>query len=979
MTSNIKQYISCRPTFPCVTLFLCVAILSFNCWVMSENYNEVLKELQEAKEQEQVAHQKRASSEKITKFMENDLFQLRKDCDKMRKTLDENNKELAKLKKEAEDLNNKVMEKESEVNKISTDKQAREADLEKCHNNTKDKDERSNELEAEISSLKKNNFQLQKEFELLKNKVPGNAVLETKIFEEVQQKETDQAKENTQLQSEKVKTKTKKGLASVKKNKLPSKRKLLSFGSSKLLENHDDQYQDFLKQDSSNEEQRIYKQIKKKPSSSFYKYKWPLQMTASNDPRNENMENIQRIEFWKNRNVSPYKTKVQVPLSSKEFSGNRLDSRKFPQSETVNSLTQQGLIPQTQGFKEDSQQTPNNFFNSDSYRFTEQKSDDPIYWQFSKPKFAESYNWFQERNNNIESRRNSETRPISNTYNRIIPSEKNKALDTSYGPLVGNENAQHPNDNADYGQDNGERYIWHKPVYFETKDSSKTDFKWNQADSLQDAKLPFQPRSKSSLPDDAINYQSNSDVYKETDQKSSLQYGEDRENEYNKQIQANREWELALLKRISNLLEKVRNNLDNINSYNNESPMESLAQRDKVQDEVPLYNINSYNNESPMESLAQRDKVQDEVPLYNINSYNNESPMESLAQRDKVQYQVPLYGNEDGVKNIWEASSDNDQSKSLEQMQNSSLEKKIDIKPKTPSWLDFLQKSLLSEEEKNRNSKKTSSNEVFQDTLISSSNTDLRPTFELQNGESREASETSDNLGTEGQYWRLHNIFEIFKNSDENGSENGQLKDSQDFGSFWNSSETRKVGLDESVDNRENEEGNQRSSIYLWESPIETYRNNEQKVDDQSKLHEETNYEQNLVGQQTSNQDVNYVPNWQVQWKIKDENADDENERNLSNGIISTMDKQWHEERTNNDSDQNATVTVSSYAVNENIQENKTFDNNFNTILTDKANEYNNERDFQNNVQVEDLMEKFNLPSEEETRKESQDENNMII
>ncbi|XP_076356123.1 uncharacterized protein LOC143249698 [Tachypleus tridentatus] len=870
MTSNIKQYVSCRPTFPCVTLFLCVVILSFNYWVMSENYNDVLQQLKQAREQEQVAHRKRASSEKMSKFVENELIQLHKEHDKLKQTLDKKKKELANVKKENDKLNNKVVENESKANKISTDKQAREADLEKCHNKTKDKEERSGELEAEISSLKKKNSKLQMEFELLRNKIPGDAVLESKILQDVQQKETDQANENTKLQSENVKFKTKKAQTSVKKNKLPSKRKLLSFDFTKLRGNRDDYYQNVLKQDSTHDEHRIFR----KPSSLLYKYKWPSQMSASNNPRNENMENIQRSEFSKSRNVLPYKTNVQIPLSLRDVSGNKFDSQKFLQSETVNSLSQQGLMPKTQmslqGFQE-----LGNIFKPDNYRFRQQNLEDSTYWQENKPKFSGPHKWSEESNNNIGSRRNSDTRSISNNYNRVPPSGKNKALETSFGPLVWNEISEHSNNNGGYRQDNSERYVWHKPIYLETNDPPKTDFTWNQADDLRHTKLPFEPQSKSSLLDNTMNYQTNFDVYKDANRKSSLQYGEDGKYEYKKQSQTNTEWELALLQRISKLLEKVMNNVNDINIYNNDSPLESLSSQDEIR------------------------------------------------------------RNEDGVKSGWELSSDKDQSKSLEEMQNSSLVEKFDKKPRTPSWLDLIQKP----------------------------------------SESSESSETSGNLGTKGEDWRLHDMLEMFRTSDENKPQNGQLKGSVGFGSSWISSETQKVGLDEHVDSKENEEGDQLSSIYQWELPNETSPNNEQKVDDERKLYGETNYKQNLFRQQTSNQDVKYVPNWQVQWKIKDETPNDQSESNLSNEII---DKQWHEENPSNGFDQNVTVSLSSYPVNEDIQERKAYNNTLSTTLTDNVNVYGNERDFQNNIRTEDLMEKFNLPSEEETKKDSQGENDII-
>lgn len=899
MTSNIKQYISCRPTFASVTLFLCVVILSFNYWVVSENYNDALEELKQAREQEEVARHKRASSEKMSKFVENELLQLHKEHDKLKITLDKKNKELENVKRENDQLNNKVIEKESKVNKISTDKQAREADLERCHNKTKDKDEKSGELEAEISSLKEKNSKLQMEFELLRNKISEDAVLESKVLQDVQQKETEQANENSQLQSENVKFKTKKAQASVKKNKLPSKRKLLSFDFTKVRGNRDDYYQNVLKQDSTDGEHRIFR----KPNSLLYKYKWPSRMLASNSPRDGNIENIQRSEFSKSRNVLPYKTNVQIPLYLRDFSGNKFDSQKFLQSKTVNSLSQQGLVSKTQmplqGFQENSQQIPDNIFKPDNYRFRQQNLDDSIYWQENKPKFSEPHKWSEESNNNIESRRNSDTRSISNNYNSVPSSGKNEALETSFGPHLWNEVSQHSNNNGGYRQDNSERYVWHKPIYLETNDPPKTDFTWNQADDLRDTKLPFQPQSKNSLLDNTMDYQTNFDVYKDANRKSSLQYGEDGKYEHKKQSQTNKEWELALLRRISNLLTKVMNNVNDINIYNNDSPLESLSSQDEIR------------------------------------------------------------RNEDGVKSGWELSSDNDQSKSLEEMQNSSLLEKFD---KEPSWLDLIQKSVLSEEENNGYSKKTSSND-----------NDLRPTFEFKNNESSESSETSENVSTKREDWRLHDMLQMFKTSDENKPQNGQSKGSIGFGSSWISSETQKSGSDEIVDSKEKEEGDQPSSIYQWELSDDTSPNNEQKVDDKSKLYGETI--QNSFRQQTSNQDVKYVPNWQVQWRIKDETPNDQSESSLSNGIV---DKQRHEENHINGSDQNVTVSMSSYPVNEDIQERKAYNNTLSTVLTDNVNVYGNERDFQNNIRTEDLMEKFNLPSEEESKKDSQGENDMI-
>ncbi|XP_022253278.1 uncharacterized protein LOC111088207 isoform X2 [Limulus polyphemus] len=594
------------------------------------------------------------------------------------------------------------------------------------------------------------------------------------------------------------------------------KRKLLSLDNSGYY----DQWKP------ANENSNIYN---KKLSSSLYKYEQPLEEIISYSV--DNVDYTQKVENIPV--VSPYRPRVKVPLPLTVFSsGNTLDSQKTRFSNTNVPLSQQQDL---QAHDENSQLLPGMSVQSDDYRLSEKRPNDIIY-----SKFVDLHNALEGSHDKISTDGSQTTSFISGQNNRAMLNDIRGSLERSYHSVDWKENAQKLTVNDSEEQNKNERYV--RP--WETQDKRKTeDFNWKQSDYAQNNKLKVQ------LKDSQLENKSMSQPVFDSYTEIGLKLSEKMDDTAPAQnlIHRKRERELALLDNISNILNKVRIQLNYVQSY--------------------LHRFPGNNNWYPMGTQRYRPLEHSYNNGYSVNAqeqnYYNRYPTETQPQtyhKHKVKG-VQSYGNYRNVENALESALDRGTA---------------GFQRKRPLWLELLQRSLIPEVEKDKNPESvfSSKENQYSGNVLSSNffNPKNALDFSLQNEVQEKSNLPNQSLNS----YETLQISDAFNTSRMNGSDVIQLEKthqrSEVPGYIF---DTRKVdaGKLESDEEREEIKDERSSNLRKWESSDEY---NEEKSSKQQTNNDETN--SNLL------------------WNIKDETS--YNQRNGESGINrekSNKKRQWYE------------------------------------------------------------------------------------
>ncbi|XP_076305030.1 uncharacterized protein LOC143222414 [Tachypleus tridentatus] len=811
-----KRCLCFQPALFIVISLTCLGMLSLNYWDLYVSYKDVFQQLREVREQERVANQKRAESETYADKTKIDLYNLREEFDKIKfefsrkdKILQDKDKELMKKTEEAENLTNRMVE----LNKTSSELQTCEEELQSCLKDSKGKEESNRNLEAEIFVLKDDNNQLKETLDKLRKRIPEGVLEGNQITQEVQQMRIAKGQKENQFEMNKDETEEELtntnndgvvNAETAEESKHSLKRKLLSLDKSGYY----NQWEPTHKNSNTYNE---------KLGSSLHNYEQPLEeiigYTTDNEDNSQNVEN--------SPDISPYRPSVKVPpIQTVFFSGNMLDPKKTGISNGNAPISQQQGV---QARDEDPQLSPGMSLQSDYYRLSEQRPYYIIYSKENKPKLVELPNTSEGSHNEINADESQRTNFISSQNNRAMINDIREGLDKYYHLVDWKENAQKLAVDKSDEQDENERLA--RP--WETRDKPETDLNWKQSDNT----LQIQLRAKNSPSENEMTFQSevgHKSSDKPNDAAPTQTFNIDDKNQ--NLIHGKRERELAFLDNISNILNKVKIQLDDMQLHvlrssdnNKRYPIGTQAERHHATKQI-------YNNRYTVDAQEQNNR-----PL--IQNYYNRNSAETHPQTYHEIEKVQSYENYRNVRNELESDLDRNMK---------------DFQSKRSAWSELLHRSLIPEVEKNENSESVVSSEENQYSRNILPNNFFNPKnvldLELQN-EVQEKSQLSNQT-----------LYETFKISDipntlrANGSDVIQLKMIQQrFDVPGDIFDTREVNERKLETDEEKEDIEGKKYFYLpdWKSS--------------SDYNKEKSFKQ-----QTNNDETN----WNLLWNTEDDTRD---------------------------------------------------------------------------------------------------------